>query len=158
MASFTQSASSSMTMAGDTQTTVPADLDASKLNLPSPDLFDILPALHEILARIDRAPSADVADASHSNNSGTNSPGGIDANYQDQLPLDPKELPTEVLAIKSKIRRALRELEKLPDMDLTIEQQEEDIAELEARIAKQKAMMAKLGDMASKMGGSSAVG
>jgi DNA-binding transcriptional regulator GbsR (MarR family) len=72
--------------------------------------------------------------------------------YSELQPLEPKDLPNEVIAIKSKIRKALRELEKLPDMDRDVEEQEAEIKKLERKAAKQKEVLQKLGDVArSKM-------
>lgn len=72
--------------------------------------------------------------------------------YQDIQPLEPKELPNEVVAIKSKIRKALRELEKLPDMDRSVEEQEEEIRLLQEKAAKQNKVLQKLAEVAkSKM-------
>lgn len=72
--------------------------------------------------------------------------------YQELQLLEPKELPNEVVAIKSKIRRALRELEKLPDMDRSVEEQEEEIRLLQEKEAKQNEVLRKLGEVAkSKM-------
>lgn len=70
--------------------------------------------------------------------------------YAELQPLEPKDLPNEVIAVKSKIRRALRELEKLPDMDRTVEEQEEEIRMLEQKAAKQKEVLKKLGDVAGE--------
>jgi hypothetical protein len=72
--------------------------------------------------------------------------------YSELQPLEPKDLPNEVIAIKSKIRKALRELEKLPDMDRDVEEQEAEIKKLEQKAVKQKVVLQKLGDVArSKM-------
>lgn len=144
-----------MTMPSDSQAIVPSQpTDITKPTLPPPALFDVLPALHEILARIERTP-VDSADLQHqpstSDESGTDSD-DIGAYYQDQAPLEPKDLPTEVLAIKAMIRKALREVEKLPDMDWSVEEQEEEIKELEGRIERQKAMLKKHGEMGKGSG------
>jgi hypothetical protein len=53
-----------------------------------------------------------------------------------------------VIAIKSKIRKALRELEKLPDMDRDVEEQEAEIRKLEQKAAKQKEVLQRLGEVA----------
>ena len=145
-----QSANSSMTMASDSQTLASSQpTDSIKPNLPSAHAFDILPMLDEILARIERAPT-DNAGLQHqlsSSEESSTDASDIGAHYQDQPPLEPKDLPTEVLAIKAKIRKALRELEKLPDRDWSIEEQEEEIEELEGRIERQKAMLRRFGEM-----------
>lgn len=68
--------------------------------------------------------------------------------YSEPQPLEAKDLPSEVIAIKSKIRKALRELEKLPDMDRDVEEQEAEIRKLEQKAAKQKEVLQRLGEVA----------
>lgn len=137
-----------MTMASDFQTLNTSQSDTSKPTLPSPQIFDVLPALHELLARIERAPpdTTDLQQPS-SSYSGDESSNDIGAHYQDQAPLEPKDLQAEVLAIKTKIRKALREVERLPDMESSVGEQEEEIAELEERIGRQRAMLRRFGEM-----------
>lgn len=108
--------------------------------LPSPQTFDILPALHELLARLEHHPDTDPS-----------IPTG--AAYKDTPPLEPKNLPTEVLAIKSKIRRALRELEKLPDMDRSVEDLEREIRILKERERRQREVLAGLGRVVGELQG-----
>lgn len=133
---------------GTTTTTTDASRPSSQAQsdqppLPPPQTFDILPPLHEILARIDHAPNDPMHAAAGD---------GDVVSYQDIQPLEPKELPNEVVAIKSKIRKALRELEKLPDMDRSVEEQEEEIRLLQEKAAKQNKVLQKLAEVAkSKM-------
>ena len=68
--------------------------------------------------------------------------------YSEPQPLEAKDLPSEVIAIKSKIRKALRELEKLPDMDRDVEEQEAETRKLEQKAAKQKEVLQRLGEVA----------
>ncbi|KAF2717660.1 hypothetical protein K431DRAFT_198834, partial [Polychaeton citri CBS 116435] len=103
--------------------------------LPSPQIFDVLPPLHELLARIDHSSSGP------SDSTNTNPPAETGVAYVDQQPLDPKDLPNEILPIKGRIRRALKKLEELPDMDRTVEEQREEIEDLEARIQAQREML-----------------
>jgi hypothetical protein len=111
--------------------------------LPPPQTFDILPPLHELLARIDHASNDPMHAVTSEDDVVT---------YSELQPLEPKDLPNEVIAIKSKIRKALRELEKLPDMDRDVEEQEAEIKKLEQKAARQKEVLQKLGDVArSKM-------
>lgn len=126
------------------QTTLPQP------QLPPPQVFDILPALHELLARIDHASTSNPADVHDGSTDDSNDIGAL---YTDLQPLEPKDLPAEVLQIKAKIRRALRELEKLPDMDRSVQEQEDEIAELEAKIEKQRAMVRRFGELAKGMQG-----
>ena len=123
------------------------------LNLPSPQLFDILPALHELLARIDHAPSPSFLHLSDLNTA---------SSYAPLQPLEPKDLPTAILPLKAQMRKGLREIEKLPDIERSVQEQEEEIAELEARIQKQKEVLSRLaraaGDAAGNLGGTTRAG
>lgn len=131
-----------------TQSSAPQSTSSSQLHLPPPQAFDILPALHELLARIDHNstdPTAALTDQATGNSD------GIGALYSELQPLEPKELPIEVLEIKRKIRKALKELEKLPDMERSVEEQQEEIQALEGRITRQREMVARLGELAKGM-------
>lgn len=121
---------------------------SQQLNLPPPQTFDILPALHELLARIDHSatdPTTSLDDQA------PNDSEDIGALYSPLQPLEPKELPTEVLEIKRKIRKALKELERLPDMERSIDEQQEEIDALEGRIKRQGEMIARLAELAKGM-------
>ncbi|KAK3637011.1 hypothetical protein LTR56_013907 [Elasticomyces elasticus] len=111
------------------------------LTLPQAQLFDILPALHEILARIEHNPQ-DAANAQS-----VLVDGEIGINYTNLQPLDPKELPAAILPLKAQMRKGLKELEKLPDMDRSVEEQEEEIAELKMKIKRQEEVMREMGRM-----------
>ena len=131
---------------------------ASQIQLPPPQTFDVLPTLHELLARIDHGSTASNTDpvtgfVDHQSLSADAEGGDIGALYTELQPLEPKELPTEVLQIKAKIRRALKELEKLPDMERTVGEQNEEMEELEERIRRQREMIRRLGDLAKGMAG-----
>lgn len=137
---LTQSSFSSSAPATSQRTT-------ASLNLPPSQTFDVLPALHELLARIDHGSnsSTDIQDPT------TGDVEDINALYPELQPLEPKELPTEVLQIKAKIRKATKVLEKLPDMERTVGEQNEEIEALEDRIKRQREMLAKLGQLAKAM-------
>ena len=122
----------------------------SQLQLPPPHTFDILPALHEILARVDCHFSPKSTEAA-ALDEGIDSDGNTGERHTDLQPLDPQQLPAEVLSIKQKIRKAIRELEKLPDMERSVEEQQEEIEELEGKIMRQRAMIAMLGEMAQEV-------
>lgn len=122
--------------------------------LPPPQTFDVLPALHELLARVDAYNNQSIA--GHETELPSlldDSPNQIGSSYAELTPLNPKDFPEAAGDIKSRIRSAQRELEKLPDMDRSIEEQEEEIAELEAKIERQREMMRELAQVASKMQG-----
>jgi anion-transporting ArsA/GET3 family ATPase len=111
-----------------------------------------LPPLHELLARVD-AHQNQIPDAGHTSEftSLDESPGDLGSAYAELEPLNPKDLPTAALEIKGRIRNALREVGKLPDIDRSIEQQEQDIAELQEKIEKQKAVLQRLAETARVM-------
>jgi len=115
---------------------------ADRAALPPPQTFDILPPLHELLARIDHS-SADPLTAVTQDTVG----------YTDSRSLEPKEFPNEVQAVKGKVRKALRELEKLPDMERSVDEQEEEMRELQMRIERQKQVLSRLSDVAKSMQG-----
>ncbi|KAI7238670.1 hypothetical protein KC330_g2392 [Hortaea werneckii] len=119
--------------------------------LPPPQLFDILPALHEILARIDHR-STDPITGSPSITESLSS-GNIGAAYNNIQSLDPKDLPTAILPLKTMMRKGLREVEKLPDMERSMQEQEEEIRELEEKIRKQELTMRGWGERAREMQG-----
>ncbi|KAK5173111.1 uncharacterized protein LTR77_003233 [Saxophila tyrrhenica] len=132
---------------------MPSSTNPQKPTLPPPQTFDILPLLHELLARIDHdTHTLDQQLQSNSDQEATDLP----ALYAPLQPLDPKELPAEVLQIKTKIRRALKELEKLPDMDRTVEDQGEEIRELEEKERRQKEVMRRLREWGAEGLGSGA--
>ncbi len=115
----------------------PAPSQHRALTLPPPQIFDILPALHELLARIEHTDSLADGTSEEGNETGVR--------YSNLQPLEPKDLPTEVLAIKSKIRVALRVLGELPDMDRSVEEQGVEIGELEERVRRQRGVLRGLG-------------
>lgn len=117
--------------------------------MPPPQLFDILPPLHEILARIDHGSPANDSSIQQEDRSGTD----LGASYNGLRPLEPKDLPTAILPLKAQLRRGLKELEKLPDMDRSVQEQEEEIAELQERLKRQREMLTRLGDMARSTDG-----
>lgn len=135
----------------------PPTTTTATIYLPTPQTFDILPALHELLARMNHttAPINSHSPTHHLSThlSTPSDPSTHDAGsqYVDLLPLEPSALPTEILQIKAKIRAALRELGKLPDMQRGVEEQEVEIRELEERIREQRAMVRGIGQAAEKM-------
>lgn len=122
-----------------------------KLHLPPPQSFDVLPALHELLARVYNSNSMN-ADGIDPNNVSDEDVADVGALYADLPPLEPKDLPNENLQVKARIRRAQKELEKLPDMNRSVEEQEEEIVELEDRIRKQREMKKMLESMLKDVG------
>ncbi|KAF2211942.1 hypothetical protein CERZMDRAFT_97862 [Cercospora zeae-maydis SCOH1-5] len=148
----------------------PAAERRAQLQLPDPSTFDLLPKLHELLARVDAHQNAsslqtddlNLQDVEHAD---------IATAYDrvpEFQPLNPKDLPTAVLGytkkgtksddrdvfvkgIKDDIRDALRSVERLPDVDRTVEEQEEEIEELEERIRQQRQMLRSLAGVAKEL-------
>ncbi|CAK4034245.1 hypothetical protein DOTSEDRAFT_96380 [Lecanosticta acicola] len=116
------------------------------LQLPKPQNLDLLPALHELLARVDAHNNKVFTTEDHHTLEDGSTDIGSDYVHCD--PLNPKDLPTATLEIKGRIRAALREIERLPDVDRSLEEQEEEIQELEEKIRKQREMLRKLADVA----------
>lgn len=125
--------------------------------MPPPQTWDILPHLHELLARVEAfdTSSAPLLSPEDSTPHDDGTP-DIGHNY-DRLPnfqpLNPKELPTAALQVKKKIRDAMKAVEGLPDVDRTVEEQREEIAELEDKIRRQREMILKIATMATEMEG-----
>ncbi|KAF2169771.1 hypothetical protein M409DRAFT_20185 [Zasmidium cellare ATCC 36951] len=133
---------------------------AAALHLPPPQTFDILPALYELLARVDKHQNqTSLPGEPEGYHTLEGAPGDIGATYsksnpsEHQQPLNPKDLPTAALEIKGLIRNALREVEKLPDVDRDVEEQEEEIGELEERVRRQREMLRGLAEVAKGMEG-----
>ncbi|KAK5277640.1 hypothetical protein LTR16_009538, partial [Cryomyces antarcticus] len=93
--------------------------------LPPPETFDILPPLHQLLSRLLAGNPPNLADPSL-------------AAYPDQQHLDIQQLATESSSIKARIRKALAAVRALPDMERTVEEQEEEIEYLESKIRRQR--------------------
>ena len=130
----------------------PQASESAQLHLPPPQTFDILPPLHELLARIDvyhsqNHPGTDLDDHAGPDDAAAD----LGASYAELQPLNPKDLPTAVLDIKARVRHALKELEKLPDMDRTTEEQTAEIAKLETRIAKQQELLHSVASLAKSL-------
>jgi hypothetical protein len=128
-------------MAHPIRTTTNLHPASAPLSLPPPQTFDILPALHELLARIALHQGDSPFDTTSSTLSESVAEG---TSYTELVPLAPKDLPTAVLEIKTRIRAALRAVEGLPDVDRSLEEQKEEIRELEERITRQKEVLAGL--------------
>jgi hypothetical protein len=122
----------------------PAATASSQPALPPPQLFDVLPALHEILSRIDHSSTRSSAN--------TDGDDALGTAYKDLAPLEPKDLPSAILPLKSQIRKGLRELEKLPDVERTVEEQNAEIAALESRIRRQQEVLKGMSSHGRRLG------
>lgn len=85
--------------------------------LPPPHLFDILPPLHALLSRLLLPHSLDGTTPSPDTTA--------------TAPLSPKDLATAASSITNKIQKARVAVRELPGVEISIEEQEDVIAELE---------------------------
>lgn len=98
---------------------------------PSPQTFDILPQIYDLITRLPSSiPTSTTATAPQ-------------ASISD--PLDLKDLLQAAVPIKLKIQKAKAVVSALPNVDQTIEEQEDDIRELERRVTRLKSVMGELG-------------
>lgn len=112
------------------QTAAPPSL----FNLPdglSPDAIDILPVLSALLARL-KDPSTG---ASTAGSPPETSPSQLASGT---APLTIKDIPAATDELKHKLHRAKVQVKELPDIDRSIEEQEEEMREWEEKIARQR--------------------
>jgi RNA polymerase II transcription mediator complex subunit 9 len=109
---------------------LPTSTPSDQPPFPPPQTFDILPQIYDLVSRLPSSLPPSTTSTTP------------------QLPisdrLDPKDLPTAALPIKHKIQKARAAVSALPDVDRTIEEQEDEIRELEERIEKSRGMVAEL--------------
>jgi mediator complex subunit MED9 len=103
----------------------------------SPALFDIVPPLERLLSRL-LIPSGD----------GTAPVSQDEPEYK--RPLDISQLDAAANPIRAKFRKLRQMIPRLPDIDRTVEEQEEEIGEIEARIERQRGMLEGLRSMIQK--------
>lgn len=96
--------------------------------LPSPSTFDILPPLHALLSRLLLPPPSTSTPAASSS---TPSQAPSDSTY-----LATKDLPTAVSTTRLRLEKAKKAVADLPDVERTVEEQQEEIEELEAEVAR----------------------
>ncbi|KAK4988646.1 hypothetical protein LTR50_003829 [Elasticomyces elasticus] len=115
----------SLNTARPSQTTATSNASTTALQ---PQVFDILPPLHALLSRLEPSLSTYPQDPTQPTQS-----------------LAYKDIPTEVQTIKIKVRRALAALKALPDMERSLHEQDEEIAQLEEKITGQREVLARVG-------------
>ncbi|KAL1602703.1 hypothetical protein SLS60_006124 [Paraconiothyrium brasiliense] len=101
--------------------------------LPPPSSFDILPDLHRVLSRLI---STSIQPPGAAPTPGQPSADG---------PLDIQQVSTAATEVKLKLQKARKAVMALPDIDRSIEDQQDEIEFLEARIAKLKSALQELG-------------
>lgn len=130
----------------------PLSLPSSTLTappLPPPDTFDFLPPLYALLRRLQQ-PSGIEAPSGPPDGSGAALPEGSPQQLERVASggsgkLELHDLGSAASAIRLKIQKARQVVADMPDVERTVEDQEEEIAELETRVERQKAMLRKLG-------------
>lgn len=110
----------------------------SNVQFPPPHTFDILPPIHDLISRLPLA----LPQPPNSNNTLPQT--------STSEPLDPKDLPQAAVPIKLKIQKAKAAVSSLPDVDRTIEDQEDEIRELKRKIAGLRGLMRELGRRAGE--------
>jgi hypothetical protein len=65
-------------------------------------------------------------------------------------PLDVKDLPTATSSVRIRIQKARAVVEALPDVDRSVEEQQQEIAELEDRVSRLRSVIADFGSRARK--------
>jgi hypothetical protein len=150
----------------------PAASHRAPRQLPDPSTFDLLPKLHELLARVDAHQNAKTLhhgdDLQLQELENTADIATAYDRGDDFRPLNPKDLPNALVGytrpsskkdekgvfvkgVKDDLRDALRSVERLPDVGRTTEEQEEEIEELEEKIGRQRQMLRGLAGVAKEM-------
>ena len=120
--------------------------DSQSLALPStlsPDSLDALSELSIVLAKVRTSIQSSSGLATGATPSTTAAAG-------QQLSF--KDVPGATDSLKHKIQHARAQVHALPDMDRTIEEQNAEISDLEARIQTQRALLERLRDDGVKFG------
>ncbi|KAK2049662.1 hypothetical protein LZ31DRAFT_549228 [Colletotrichum somersetense] len=128
------------------------------LELPStlsPDALDTLTELTGILTRLRTAiqNSGSVGGITGATPAGTGpgaTPNPLGASPN--APLSLKDVPAQTDALKHKLQRARTQMHQLPDIDRSIDEQEEEIRQLEERIKMQREVLDRLRDAGVKFG------
>ncbi|KAI5467068.1 RNA polymerase II transcription mediator complex subunit 9-domain-containing protein [Mariannaea sp. PMI_226] len=108
----------------------------------SPDTLDALSELSLVLAKVRAGiQSSSGITTEPAPGDGVGAPGGPTLTF--------KEVPGATDGLKHKLQRARAQVRALPDMDRTIADQNEEIADLEARIQRQRELLQRLRDEAS---------
>jgi hypothetical protein len=125
------------------------------VQLPPPQTFDFLPPLHALLSRLLlpsgglQAPApapGETTTAATGANPLSSPPVPAEASHDENAingtgHLDIQELAAASGSIKVRIQKARAAVKELPDMDRSIKEQEQEIAELESRIEKMRGML-----------------
>ena len=107
----------------------------TEVSFPPPQTFSIIPPIHALLLRLQAGTSTEA---------NVSSSPAFDANPQQAQPLSIKDLASAAAPIRLKIAKARAVVDTLPDIDRTIEEQEEEIKALEARVKRLKGTLARV--------------
>lgn len=129
----------------------PSDTPAVPAPFPSPQTFDILPPLHALLVRLLSSSSPGNQDTTSAGPESTPSGQPGETLLPASGSLDPKALVTGASAVKIRTQKARNAIEALPDMDRTVSEQENEIAELEKRISRLKEVIGEFGERSEKV-------
>ena len=117
--------------------------------LPPADTFDFLPPLYSLLRRLQQPSGIEAPPAGQDGNGNAQTDGSPSrlerVKSSEEGKLDISNLDTAASAIRLKIQKAKQVVANMPDVERTVEEQEEEIAQLELRVERQKAMLKKLG-------------
>lgn len=116
--SVTRLSAAAMPIATDLQSPAPS-------TLPPPQTFDILPPLHDILYRL-LLPRDSTKPSSPSPETAS--------------PISPKELGGAIVAITNRVQKAREAVRDLPGIEMSIEQQQDVMEELEAEVRRLEAV------------------
>lgn len=147
---------------------------------PPPQTFEIIPPLHGILNRLlspkpaqagpsgvpgetTEARGATADEQVQHQQARSSIPGGDSKAPTSQAipdvavhdsngipPLDVKDLPTATSSVRIRIQKARAVVEALPDIDRSVEEQQEEIDDLEDRIARLRSVISDFGSRAKK--------
>ena len=121
---------------------MPSDMPLPEADVPpfhSPSLFSILPEIYLLLSRIELLQQ----------NAGATLPTTPGGNSS-VSPITIQELPAAIQPIKTQILKAKAAVQALPDVERTVEEQEEEIRMLESRIAGLTKRLGELGKVAGE--------
>jgi hypothetical protein len=131
--------------------------------LPSPHIFDIVPPLHALLSRLlvpsphggAAASGTQTATASQTSPSNNNNAMGSSSGYDLAMThsneyLEVQHLDAATDAIRIRIQKARAAVKALPDIDRTVEEQDEEIKELQTRVKRMREMLVNLKSSVAK--------
>ena len=118
---------------------LPSQTSVDTPPFPSPSLFSILPEIYLLISRIELLQQA-------TGTSVPTTPGGNSAT----TPITLQELPAAIQPVRTQIIKAKVAVQALPDVERTIEQQEDEIRLLEGRVGALKKRLRELGRLAGE--------